>query len=201
MAADAAARPSVKGFYEARSGSIQYVVADPVTRRCAIIDPVLDFDEKSGSIETRQAELILDHVKRNELTVEWILDTHPHADHFSAAAYLKEMTRAPTGIGCEVVRVQNLWKRDLQLAGACNGWLAMGSSFCGRRAVFPRFARRSRDLLTGPHACFDNLCHRRCGVRARYDLHAGQRHRACRFPRRRRPAIVALHKYHSRIAG
>ncbi|MQW00792.1 MBL fold metallo-hydrolase [Sinorhizobium medicae] len=110
MAADAAARPSVKGFYEARSGSIQYVVADPVTRRCAIIDPVLDFDEKSGSIETRQAELILDHVKRNELTVEWILDTHPHADHFSAAAYLKEMTRAPTGIGCEVVRVQNLWK-------------------------------------------------------------------------------------------
>lgn len=106
----AAARPSVKGFYEARSGSIQYVVADPVTRRCAIIDPVLDFDEKSGSVETRQAELILDYVNRNELTIEWILDTHPHADHFSAAAYLKERTQAPTGIGCEVVRVQKLWK-------------------------------------------------------------------------------------------
>lgn len=106
----AAARPSVKGFYEARSGSIQYVVADPVTKRCAIIDPVLDFDEKSGSVETRQAELILDYVNRNELTIEWILDTHPHADHFSAAAYLKERTQAPTGIGCEVVRVQKLWK-------------------------------------------------------------------------------------------
>ncbi|PST21869.1 MBL fold metallo-hydrolase [Mesorhizobium plurifarium] len=111
MPAAATARPSVKGFYEARSGSIQYVVADPLTKRCAIIDPVLDFDEKSGSIKTEQADLILGHIAENGLTVEWILDTHPHADHFSAAAYLKEKTEAPTGIGCEVVRVQELWKK------------------------------------------------------------------------------------------
>lgn len=110
MPAAATARPEVKGFYEARTGSIQYVVSDPLTKRCAIIDPVLDFDEKSGATATVQADLILDYVAEHGLTVEWILDTHPHADHFSAAAYLKERTGAPTGIGSEVVRVQKLWK-------------------------------------------------------------------------------------------
>jgi glyoxylase-like metal-dependent hydrolase (beta-lactamase superfamily II) len=110
MAAAATARPDVRGFYEARTGSIQYVVSDPSTRRCAIIDPVLDFDEKSGATATVQADLILSYIDEHDLTVEWILDTHPHADHFSAAAYLKEKTGAPTGIGSEVVRVQKLWK-------------------------------------------------------------------------------------------
>ncbi|HXV29371.1 MAG TPA: MBL fold metallo-hydrolase [Sinorhizobium sp.] len=110
MPAAATARPDVKGFYEERTGSIQYVVSDPLTKRCAIIDPVLDFDEKSGATATVQADRILDYVAGKGLTVEWILDTHPHADHFSAAAYLKEKTGAPTGIGSEVVRVQRLWK-------------------------------------------------------------------------------------------
>ncbi|WP_018239979.1 MBL fold metallo-hydrolase [Ensifer sp. BR816] len=110
MAAVATLRPDVKGFYECRTGSIQYVVADPLTKRCAIIDPVLDFDEKSGTTATEQADLILEYVAENGLAVDWILDTHPHADHFSAAAYLKERTGAPTGIGSEIVRVQRLWK-------------------------------------------------------------------------------------------
>ena len=101
-------KPDAKGFYERRTGSIQYVVSDPVTRRSAIIDPVLDFDETSGATATRSADMILDYVHENDLTVEWILDTHPHADHFSAAAYLSEKTGAPTGIGEQVVCVQEL---------------------------------------------------------------------------------------------
>jgi glyoxylase-like metal-dependent hydrolase (beta-lactamase superfamily II) len=104
-------KPDVKGFYESRTSSIQYVVSDPITGRSAIIDPVLDFDEKSGASATRSADMILDYVHQNGLTVEWILDTHPHADHFSAARYLSEKTRAPTGIGEHVVRVQALWKQ------------------------------------------------------------------------------------------
>jgi glyoxylase-like metal-dependent hydrolase (beta-lactamase superfamily II) len=104
-------KPDVKGFYESRTGSIQYVVSDPKTGRSAIIDPVLDFDEKSGVTATHSADMILDYVRENNLTVEWILDTHPHADHFSAAGYLAERTGAPTGIGEQVVRVQALWKR------------------------------------------------------------------------------------------
>ena len=106
----AAQTPVVTGFYEPRTGSVQYVVTDPATRKCAIIDPVLDYDEKSGSTATASADAILDHVRKEGLDVEWVLDTHPHADHFSAAHYLKQKTGAPTGIGEHVVAVQKLWK-------------------------------------------------------------------------------------------
>jgi uncharacterized protein (TIGR01244 family) len=100
----------VEAFYEPISGSIQYVVSDPATRRCAIIDPVLDFDEKSGSTGTASADAILAYVAREGLGVDWILDTHPHADHFSAAHYLSGKTGAPTAIGAHVTDVQKLWK-------------------------------------------------------------------------------------------
>lgn len=106
----ASVKPLVSGFYDKTTGSIQYVVADPATRRCAIIDPVLDFDEKSGATATKNADALLDFIAREGLDVEWILDTHPHADHFSAAHYLKQKTGAPTAIGERVVDVQNLWK-------------------------------------------------------------------------------------------
>jgi glyoxylase-like metal-dependent hydrolase (beta-lactamase superfamily II) len=102
--------PQVKGFFDPRTWSIQYVVSDPETKRCAIIDPVCDFDEKSGSTGTMSADAILAYVKAEGLTVEWILDTHPHADHFSAADYLKRKTGAPTAIGAHVTDVQKLWK-------------------------------------------------------------------------------------------
>ncbi|WP_163265301.1 MBL fold metallo-hydrolase [Chelativorans alearense] len=100
----------VTAFFEEYTSSLQYVAADPVTSRCAIIDPVLDFDEKSGATATRSADGILAFIDKQGLTVEWILDTHPHADHFSAADYLKRKTGAPTAIGAKVVEVQKLWK-------------------------------------------------------------------------------------------
>lgn len=104
------AKPDVAGFFDERTFSIQYVVSDPATKKCAIVDPVLDFDEKSGATGTMNADRILDYVRENGLSVEWILDTHPHADHFSAARYLKSRTGAPTAIGTHVVEVQQLWK-------------------------------------------------------------------------------------------
>jgi glyoxylase-like metal-dependent hydrolase (beta-lactamase superfamily II) len=103
-------RPEVQGFHDARTGSIQYVVSDPATGKCAIIDPVLDFDEKSGTTATVNADAILQHIEDRGLSVEWILDTHPHADHFSAAPYLKAKTGAPTAIGEHVRDVQKIWK-------------------------------------------------------------------------------------------
>ncbi|MBB6488451.1 bifunctional sulfur transferase/dioxygenase Blh [Rhizobium lusitanum] len=103
-------RPQVKGFFDKRTSSVQYVVSDPTSRKCAIIDPVLDFDEKAGATATINADAILGYISDNGLTVEWILDTHPHADHFSAAHYLKEKTGARTAIGEHVVHVQRLWK-------------------------------------------------------------------------------------------
>ena len=103
-------RPVVTGFFDERTFSIQYVVADPETRACAIIDPVLDFDPKSGATATRSADALLAFIEREGLRLEWILDTHPHADHFSAAGYLHDRTGAPTGIGEKVRGVQVLWK-------------------------------------------------------------------------------------------
>ena len=103
-------RPVVKGFFEKRTFSVQYVVSDPVTKRCAIIDPVHDFDEKSGATSTESADELLAYIEQEGLTLEWILDTHPHADHFSAAGYLNAKTGVPTAIGAGVVKVQRLWK-------------------------------------------------------------------------------------------
>ncbi|KGJ04779.1 Glyoxylase, beta-lactamase superfamily II [Paracoccus halophilus] len=101
--------PEVTGFYEKRTGSVQYVVADPATGQCAIIDPVLDYDEKSGATATIQADRILQFIADRGYRVQWILDTHPHADHFTAADYLKGRTGAPTAIGAKVTEVQKLW--------------------------------------------------------------------------------------------
>ncbi|MCD7059354.1 MBL fold metallo-hydrolase [Pelagibacterium xiamenense] len=104
------AKPEVTGFFEPRTSSIQYVVADPETGKCAIVDPVLDYDEKSAATGTKEADRILAFIADKGYEVEWILDTHPHADHFSAAQYLKEKTGAPTAIGEKVTEVQKLWK-------------------------------------------------------------------------------------------
>lgn len=102
--------PEVHVFYEPESGSLQYVLADPSAKRCAIIDPVLDFDRKSGSVSHHQAQAILSVVEQNNWQVSWVLDTHPHADHFSAAAWLAQKTGARSGIGEKVSDVQALWR-------------------------------------------------------------------------------------------
>ncbi|MGB3417263.1 MAG: MBL fold metallo-hydrolase [Mesorhizobium sp.] len=109
--------PDVTGFYEARTGSVQYVVADPETKKCVIIDAVLDYDEKSGATATVEADRILSFVEDRGYEVEQILDTHPHADHFSAAGYLKRRLGAPTAIGARVVEVQKLWRDIYNLPG------------------------------------------------------------------------------------
>lgn len=110
-----AGAPRIDGFFDAHSCSVQYVVSDPSIGRCALVDPVLDYDEKSGATATSSADALLAFVRERNLAVEWILDTHPHADHFSAAAYLKERTGAKTAIGERVTDVQRLWKEIYNL--------------------------------------------------------------------------------------
>lgn len=102
--------PEVVGFFDDKTFSVQYVCIDTATDRCAIIDPVLDYDEKSASTSTVSADAILELVRDRGLSVDWILDTHPHADHLSAAIYLQEQLDAPRGIGEHVTEVQKLWK-------------------------------------------------------------------------------------------
>lgn len=101
---------TVASLHDERTGSFQYVVVDEATRAAAIIDPVLDYDPKAGATSTANADRLLEYVRSRDLKVEWVLDTHPHADHFSAAPYLSERTGAPTAIGEKVVEVQKLWR-------------------------------------------------------------------------------------------
>lgn len=108
-------RPVVTGFYHQATHSIAYVAADPATGCCAIIDPVLDFDRVCRGTNTTFADRMVTFVREQGLTVEWILDTHPHADHFSAAPYLKEMFGAPIAIGEHVATVQRIWKEIYNL--------------------------------------------------------------------------------------
>ena len=107
--------PIVKGFWDEATGSWQYVFHDPATMKGAIVDPVLNFDPLAGAIRTDSAEEILAYVQDAGLEIVWILDTHPHADHFSAAPWLKERLGAPTAIGEHVVKVQRLWKEIYNL--------------------------------------------------------------------------------------
>jgi glyoxylase-like metal-dependent hydrolase (beta-lactamase superfamily II) len=102
--------PIVAGFYEADTGSIQYVASDPLSRKAAIIDAVWNFDPSSAHTHTKSADEILRYVKEQALAVEWILDTHPHADHLMAGAYLQEKLGALQGIGEKVHAVATLWQ-------------------------------------------------------------------------------------------
>jgi glyoxylase-like metal-dependent hydrolase (beta-lactamase superfamily II) len=100
----------VRAFFDRPSGSLQYVFHDPATMKGAIVDPVWNFDRASGQVWTASADEILDYVARAGITVEWVLDTHPHADHFTAASYLAtKLPGAKRGIGERVTRVQKIW--------------------------------------------------------------------------------------------
>jgi glyoxylase-like metal-dependent hydrolase (beta-lactamase superfamily II) len=109
-------QPDVTGYYHDDTGSIAYLVVDPATSHAAIIDPVLDYDEKAARISTISADAILSDIATRKLTVDWILDTHPHADHLSALGYLKDRLGAKTGTGAHVVDVQLLWKDIYNIA-------------------------------------------------------------------------------------
>lgn len=97
----------VHPFFDSDTCSYSYAVVSPKSRTCAIIDAVLNYDLSTGKSTTASADDLIEFVEANDLTVEWILETHIHADHVSAAAYLKQkFVRAQTAIGAEVVKVQ-----------------------------------------------------------------------------------------------
>jgi glyoxylase-like metal-dependent hydrolase (beta-lactamase superfamily II) len=102
--------PTVHGLHDPATGSWQYVCADPETRACAIVDPVLDFDPASARIATRSAQALLDIVESRGYRVSWILDTHPHADHMTAGRWLADRTGAPHAIGARTRMVAELWR-------------------------------------------------------------------------------------------
>jgi len=109
---------SIEAFFDTATATVSYVVFDNASRQAAIIDPVLDFDIRSGNISTQSAQKLLEFVAANGLRVSWILETHVHADHLTAAAFLRRETGAPVVIGAAVREVQSWFVPRLNLAGA-----------------------------------------------------------------------------------
>ncbi|TAL23995.1 MAG: MBL fold metallo-hydrolase [Aquabacterium sp.] len=111
------ARTTVQAFFDPETWTVSYVIADNATGCAAIVDPVLDFDIKSGRTSTGQADRLLAFVRDQGLQVQWILETHAHADHLSAARYLQEKVGGRIGIGERIKDVQATFKRFYNLEG------------------------------------------------------------------------------------
>lgn len=100
---------NIQHFFDSDTATFTYVVSDPATGKCAIIDPVLDYDMHSGKTSTASADKVVAFVREQGLDVEWILETHAHADHLSGAHYLKEKLGGKTGIGEHIRDVLEFW--------------------------------------------------------------------------------------------
>jgi glyoxylase-like metal-dependent hydrolase (beta-lactamase superfamily II) len=108
-------QPNIEAFFDPATGTISYVVFDEPGGSCAIIDPVLDYDARSGRTRTSSADKLIGFIRSQRLEVEWILDTHVHADHLTSAHYLRTMLGGRTAISRDVPLVQQIFKEIFNL--------------------------------------------------------------------------------------
>lgn len=118
--------PQIQSFFDAATSTVTYIVHDGLGTACAIVDPVLDYDPKSGRTRTASADQVIDFVTAQGLRVEWILETHAHADHLSAAPYLKGKLGGKIAIGHKITAVQQVFKQVFNLEP---GFRVDGSQF------------------------------------------------------------------------
>ncbi len=104
-------KPDVKAFFDPDTSTVSYVVSDPATKQCAIIDSVLDYNPNAGTTDTGSADQIIDYVREQGLAVQWLLETHVHADHLSAAPYLQEKVGGRLAIGSHIRTVQETFAK------------------------------------------------------------------------------------------
>lgn len=103
-------QPAIKAFFDEPTNTVSYLVSDPVTRLGAVIDPVLDFEHRSGKADIRSADAILKYAADAGITIAWVLETHAHADHLSGAPYIKAKTGAKVAIGEHIRDVQRIFR-------------------------------------------------------------------------------------------
>ena len=108
-------KPNIEAFFDTATWTVSYVIYDEAGGKCAIIDPVLDYDPKSGRTNTQFAGKLIQFIKNQHLTVEWILETHAHADHLSSAHYLKSQLGWKIAIGNGISAVQKTFKKIFNL--------------------------------------------------------------------------------------
>src|SRR5512139_1746711 len=102
-------KPAIRAFFDEPTNTVSYLVWDPVTKHGAVIDPLRDYDHKSGKAAVKSVEAILAAAVAEGIAVEWVLETHAHADHLSGAPYLKLKTGAKVGIGEHIRDVQRIF--------------------------------------------------------------------------------------------
>jgi glyoxylase-like metal-dependent hydrolase (beta-lactamase superfamily II) len=108
--ADAHLQPSIHAFFDDATNTVSYLVADPATREAAVIDPVLDYDQNAGEVDTRSVDAILAKAGEEGYRIVWTLETHAHADHLSGSPYIKAKTGARIGIGEHIKEVQRIFR-------------------------------------------------------------------------------------------
>jgi glyoxylase-like metal-dependent hydrolase (beta-lactamase superfamily II) len=106
---DMTMKPEVRAFFDEATNTVSYVVKDPGSKACAIFDSVMDIDYAAGRLSSQSADRIVDDVRENELEVVWLIETHAHADHLSAAPYLQEKLGGKLGIGRHITTVQKVF--------------------------------------------------------------------------------------------
>ncbi|MEZ8005986.1 MAG: MBL fold metallo-hydrolase [Amylibacter sp.] len=106
---DLSIKPEIKAFFDPITNTISYVISDLVSKACAVIDSVLDIDYAAGRISYEHADLIINYITSKKLNLEWIIETHVHADHLSAAPYLQEKLGGKIGISARIIEVQNVF--------------------------------------------------------------------------------------------
>src|SRR3954465_14105837 len=99
--------PTVEGFFDEATNTVSYVASDPATKVCAVIDSLLDYDPAAGRTDKKSANLLIAHIEERGFELDWILETHVHADHLSAAPYIKEKLGGRLGIGEKITVVQD----------------------------------------------------------------------------------------------
>ena len=132
-------QPEVHGFFDEATNTITYVLRDPAGQACAVIDSVLDFDYASGRTDTRSADMVVAFIRAGNLDLHWVLETHVHADHLSAAPYLQQRLGGQIGIGDRITQVQETFGKVFN----------EGTEFARDGSQFDRLFRDGDSLMVG----------------------------------------------------
>ncbi|WP_349358833.1 MBL fold metallo-hydrolase [Stappia sp.] len=141
---DVATKPDVTAFFDEPTNTISYVVKDPASNACAVVDSVMDIDYAAGRISFASADRIIEHIRANGLELEWLIETHVHADHLSAAPYIQEKLGGKIGIGENITVVQDTFGKVFN----------EGTEFQRDGSQFDRLFKDGDTYTVGKMSCF-----------------------------------------------
>ena len=192
--------PIIEAFFDEPTNTVTYLVADSETGEAAVIDPVMDYDHNDGSVDARSAEEVLAAAQSKGWKIVWALETHAHADHLSAAPYIKGKTGARIGIGEHITDVQRIFRPVFNATDLKTDGSDFDHLFKDGETVRDRQSPGRSDARARAHASRHRLQDWRRRIRRRHHVHARLRHRARRLSRRRRTPALSLDPPHSLAA-